>query len=126
MFRKLFALLTALMIYIVFLTGCLDSQMGEASSSQTIISEHITEIEYVHGILQSYLEDMWGYRFGVHHELVFEKTTEIENIEVFVFSTYSIEGEFSNTFAISVSEEKVFILNEEWVECVDPEPWGGW
>ena len=80
------------------------------------MSEQTTDIEYAQDLLQVYLEVMWGYRFSIHHGLVFEGATEIDGIEVYGFNVYSTDGELSNTFAISVSEERVFVLNEDWVD----------
>lgn len=86
------------------------------------------DIESVRDILHNYLDWSWGYR-KYSHELFFDKIIELNGIEFYAFKVYSVAGEYSRTFAISVNEELVYLFDEqtdEWLEDANPDPWPGW
>lgn len=125
--KKLIAIL--LCISLLLLTACQGDENGKietnSQTSQTV-DDMQTEIEFIQETLISYLNDCWGYRKGIH-QFVFDTTTKLNGIDYYAFKVYLPDGEYSNSFAISLYEKKVYLLtNEGWVEDKNPEPWLKW
>ena len=100
-----------------------------APASATVVDVLLPEeILLPHDKLQGYLDAMWGYR-DTTHKLDFEGLIELGDIEFYTFGVYSIEGEYSRSFAIAVDERLVYVSDEQsegWIEDKNPEPWSGW
>ncbi len=125
--KKLIAII--LCICLLLLTACQSDENGKTETnsqpSQTV-DDMQTEIDFIQETLMSYLNDCWGYRKGIH-KFEFDTTIELNGIDYYVFKVYLADGEYSNSFAISLDEKKVYLLtNEGWVEDKNPEPWSKW
>ena len=121
-----------LCICFVLLTACQGEERGYTETISQVQSSQTTDdtradIDLFQKTLIDYLNDCWGYREDIH-KFIFDKTIELQGIEYYAFKIFSSEDEYLSSFAISLDEKKVYLLNEkgEWVEDINPEPWDKW